>query len=261
MKEVDELLKTMDALRDPATGCPWDREQTNTTILPYTLEEVYELAEAIAKNNTDAIRDELGDLLFQVVFYSRIASEAGQFTFADVAAGINHKLQRRHPHVFGDEKIDTAEQQNLSWEKIKAAERELSGHSDSGILNSISSALPALICATKLQKKAATVGFDWDELAPVLDKIEEEIGEIRDALDNGADRAKLQDEIGDVLFACANLARHLHVDAETALMSTNSKFRKRFAYIESELAKQGRSIEQSSLEEMEQLWQQAKGSR
>ncbi len=259
MKEVDELLKTMDALRDPATGCPWDREQTNTTILPYTLEEVYELAEAIANTDADAIRDELGDLLFQVVFYSRIASEAGQFNFGDVTAGINRKLQRRHPHVFGDEKIATAEQQNLSWEKIKAGERELAGHIDTGILDSVSSALPALICATKLQKKAAGVGFDWDQLAPVLDKINEELAEIREVLEQGADQAKLQDEVGDVLFACVNLARHLQVDAETALMSTNSKFRKRFAYIESKLAKQGRTTEQASLEEMEQLWQQAKG--
>ena len=258
MNEVDELLNTMDALRDPHTGCPWDRQQTNETILPHTIEEVYELAGAIAAADVDMVRDELGDLLFQVVFYSRIASEAGHFNFADVAAGINSKLLRRHPHVFGNEKIETAEQQNLSWEKIKARERELSGRMDTGLLDSVSSALPALISAIKLQKKAATVGFDWGKPWPVLDKIEEEIGEIREALDNGADKARLQDEIGDVLFACANLARHLRIDAETALMSTNTKFRKRFAYIESELARQGRTTEQASLEEMETLWQKAK---
>lgn len=258
MKEVDELLKTMDALRDPVSGCPWDREQTNATILPYTIEEVYELAEAIGNDAADAIRDELGDLLFQVVFYSRMASEAGQFTFAEVVNSINNKLRRRHPHVFGDEKVDSSAQQTLSWEKIKTRERELAGQTHTGLLDSVGTAMPALICASKLQKKASTVGFDWVELAPVLDKIEEEIAEIREVLQQGADQAKLQDEAGDLLFACANLARHMQVDAETALMSTNRKFRKRFAYIESELARHNRTTEQASLDEMEQLWQQAK---
>lgn len=261
MKEVDELLKTMDALRDPVDGCPWDREQINATILPHTIEEVYELAEAISTNDVDAIRDELGDLLFQIVFYARMADEAGQFSFRDVAAGINAKLLRRHPHVFGDEEIATAKQQTLSWEQIKRRERELAGRAANGLLDSVSNAMPALICASKLQKKAATVGFDWGEPGPVLDKIAEEIGEIREAMANDADREKLRDEAGDLLFACVNLARHLDVDAETALMSTNRKFRQRFAYIESELAKQGRTTEQASLEEMEQLWQQAKGVR
>lgn len=260
MKQVDELLKTMDTLRDPIHGCPWDREQTRETILPYTIEEVYELAEAIGQGDPVAIRDELGDLLFQIVFYSRMASEAGQFAFADVAESINTKLQRRHPHVFGDEQIDTADQQSQSWEKIKARERAQSGRADSGLLDSVSTAMPALLCATKLQKKAATVGFDWGDPIPVLDKIEEEIGELRAALAQGADPLRLQDETGDILFACVNLARHVKVDPETALMSTNRKFRKRFAYIESELAKQGRTTEQASLEEMEALWQQAKDS-
>lgn len=259
MKDVEALLRTMRALRDPVNGCPWDREQTNATILPYTIEEVYELAEAIGSNTSVAIRDELGDLLFQIVFYAQMADEAGQFTFNDVAAGINHKLQRRHPHVFGDEKIDTADQQTLSWERIKARERELAGRADTGLLDSVSTAMPALISATKLQKKAATVGFDWGEPGPILDKIAEEIGELREAMAQGAEQGKLQDETGDLLFACVNLARHLQVDAETALMSTNRKFRQRFAYIESELAKQGRTTEEASLEEMERLWQQAKG--
>lgn len=261
MKEVDELLKTMDALRDPVSGCPWDREQTNATILPHTIEEVYELAEAIGTGDTNAIRDELGDLLFQIVFYARMANETGQFRFSDVAAGINDKLLRRHPHVFGNEKIDTTEQQTQSWEQIKQRERELAGRASKGLLDSVSTAMPALICASKLQKKAATVGFDWGEPGPVLDKIAEEIGEIREAMAAGADREKLRDEAGDLLFACVNLARHLDVDAETALMSTNRKFRQRFAYIESELVKQGRTTEQASLEEMEELWQQAKSVR
>jgi len=258
MKELDDLLQTMVALRDPDTGCPWDRQQNNSTILPYTIEEVYELAEAIAKADSSSIRDELGDLLFQIVFYAQMAKEDGQFSFADVANSINQKLKRRHPHVFGNDKLETSAQQSLSWETIKAQERAQSGKTDTGLLDSVSAAMPALICATKLQKKAATVGFDWKDLAPVIDKINEELGEIREAIDSGADRNKLQDEVGDVLFACANLARHLHVDAETALMSTNDKFRKRFAYIESELARQGRTTAQTTLEEMEQLWQLAK---
>ncbi len=259
MKEIDELLQTMAALRDPDTGCPWDRQQNNSTILPYTIEEVYELAEAIAKADTRSIRDELGDLLFQIVFYAQMADENKQFSFAEVADSINQKLKRRHPHVFGNDKFESTTQLSMSWETIKAQERAQSGKTDTGLLDSVSAAMPALICATKLQRKAATVGFDWEHLAPVIDKINEELGEIREAIDSGADRIKLQDEVGDVLFACVNLARHLQVDAETALMSTNSKFRKRFAYIESELARQGRNTSQATLEEMEQLWQLAKG--
>jgi MazG family protein len=250
----------MDTLRDPIHGCPWDKEQTRETILPYTIEEVYELAEAIGQGDPSAIRDELGDLLFQIVFYARMASEAGQFDFADVADSINTKLRRRHPHVFGNAQIHTADQQSQSWEQIKADERAQAGHVDGGLLDTVSSAMPALMCANKLQKKAATVGFDWGDPIPVLDKIEEEIGELRAALAQGADPARLQDETGDILFACVNLARHVKVDPETALMSTNRKFRKRFAYIESALAKQGRTTEQASLEEMEALWQQAKGT-
>lgn len=258
MKELDDLLQTMVALRDPDTGCPWDRQQNNSTILPYTIEEVYELAEAIAKENSSSIRDELGDLLFQIVFYAQMAKEDGQFSFADVANSINQKLKRRHPHVFRNDKVETSAQLSMSWETIKAQERAQSGKTDTGLLDSVSAAMPALICATKLQEKAATVGFDWEHLAPVIDKIHEELGEIREAIEAGSDRIKLQDEVGDVLFACVNLARHLHVDAETALMSTNSKFRKRFAYIESELARQGRNTSQATLEEMELLWQLAK---
>lgn len=258
MKEMDELLSTMAALRDPVNGCPWDREQTNATILPHTIEEMYELAEAIGSNDPHAIRDELGDLLFQIVFYARMASEAGQFDFADVATSINQKLLRRHPHVFANERIDTAAQVKVSWEKIKQQEREQAGRAPAGLLDTVSTALPALIVANKLQKKAATVGFDWGEPGPILDKIEEEIGELRDAMQQGADIEKLRDEMGDLLFACVNLARHLDVEPETALMSTNRKFRNRFAYIEAELAKQGRTTAEATLEQMEALWQEAK---
>jgi MazG family protein len=261
MNEVNELLKIMDKLRDPVHGCPWDREQTNATILPHTLEEVYELAEAIGRDDQHAIRDELGDLLFQIVFYARMASEAGQFSFTDVVSSIIGKLVRRHPHVFGTERLDTAGQVSLSWEKIKARERTAGGQSDGGLLGNVSDTLPALLVAVKLQNKAATVGFDWDHVDPVLDKIKEELGEIEEVIAGGADRNKVAEELGDLLFACANLARHTGVSAETALMSANRKFRERFAYIESQLARQGRTTEQASLEEMEVLWQEAKNVR
>jgi len=261
MNNVDELLGIMDTLRDPDRGCPWDRVQTNATILPHTLEEVYELAEAIGNANSSAIKDELGDLLFQIVFYSKLASEAGQFNFTDVVSNISEKLKRRHPHVFGENKLHTPGQVSLSWEKIKAAERQSAGQVKQGLLDNISNALPALITAAKLQNKAATVGFDWDHVDPVIDKIREELAEICEALDEGADKDKLSEEIGDLLFACVNLARHTEVNAETALMSANRKFRERFAYIESQLALQGKTTEQASLDEMEALWQKAKSVR
>jgi len=259
MNNLDELLNIMEKLRDPDSGCPWDLQQSNATILPHTLEEVYELVEAISANDYSSIKDELGDLLFQIIFYAQMASEAGHFNFSDVVTNINEKLVRRHPHVFDNKSIQTADQQSASWESIKKHERQLSGKGkDEGLLDSISNALPALICAAKLQKKAATVGFDWGQPEPVLDKIEEEIAEIREVLTEGQDRERLQDEIGDVLFACANLARHFNIEPEIALMSSNRKFRKRFAYIESQLTLQGSSLDQASLEQMEVLWNEAK---
>jgi nucleoside triphosphate diphosphatase len=261
MNNLDELLNIMEKLRDPDSGCPWDLQQSNTTILPHTLEEVYELAEAINANDYASIKDELGDLLFQIVFYAQMASEAGHFNFSDVVSNINEKLVRRHPHVFDDKQIKSADEQSVSWESIKQHEREQSGKGHHGLLDSVSNALPALVCAAKLQKKAATVGFDWGRPEPVLDKIEEEIAEIREVLAQGADKARLEDEIGDVLFACANLARHFNIEPEIALMSSNRKFRKRFAYIESQLTLQGDTLEQASLEQMEVLWNEAKRVR
>jgi ATP diphosphatase len=261
MNNLDELLNIMEKLRDPDSGCPWDLQQSNATILPHTLEEVYELAEAISANDYSSIKDELGDLLFQIIFYAQMASEAGHFNFSDVVTNINEKLVRRHPHVFDDKKIKSADEQSVSWESIKQQEREQSGKGYHGLLDSISNALPALVCAAKLQKKAATVGFDWGRPEPVLDKIAEEIAEIREVLAEGADKARLEDEIGDVLFACANLARHFNIEPEIALMSSNRKFRKRFAYIESQLTLQGSSLEQASLEQMEVLWNEAKRVR
>ncbi|MEX2488992.1 MAG: nucleoside triphosphate pyrophosphohydrolase [Pseudomonadales bacterium] len=258
MNDVDELLKIMDRLRDPQSGCPWDLQQTNTTILPYTLEEIYELAEAISDNDNAAIKDELGDLLFQIMFYSRMASEAGHFSFGDVVRNISEKLVRRHPHVFGESNIHTADEQSISWEQIKQRERESAGQTDTGLLDNISSAMPALICAMKLQKKAASVGFDWGQPEPVMDKIREELDEIREVMDEGAEQTRLREEVGDLLFACANLARHLKVDPEYALMGANRKFRQRFGHIESQLTRQGRSLEEADLDEMEALWQEAK---
>ena len=258
MKDVDDLLKIMAILRDPVKGCPWDRQQTHTSILPFTIEEVYELAEAIQQNDVDAIRDELGDLLFQIVFYSQMSSESGDFEFTDVVKNLGEKLKRRHPHVFGEENFNTVAQQSLSWEMIKTKEGKVSSDENHGLLENISPALPALIHALKLQKKAATVGFDWGETGPVLEKIEEEILEIRDEMKTEIDKDRLAEEIGDVLFACVNFARHVGVDAETALMAANRKFKDRFKYIETQLAAQGKTLDEASLEEMEQLWQQAK---
>jgi MazG family protein len=258
MKELAELLKIMSTLRDPVNGCPWDREQTHASILPFTIEEVYELAEAIQSGNHDAMRDELGDLLFQIVFYCQMSGEAGGFVFRDIVNNINEKLVRRHPHVFGDEKIESAGEQSLSWEKIKSEERRQSSTGDEGLLDSVSRALPSLIHALKLQKKAATVGFDWEQPGPVLDKIEEEVGELREELRLRNDREALTGEVGDLLFACVNFARHAGVDPETALMQTNRKFRTRFAYIETQLSARGKSLEDAGLDEMEALWEEAK---
>jgi len=259
MRTLSRLIEIMKQLRDPEAGCPWDREQTIPSILPYTLEEVYELADAIERNDYPAIRDELGDLLFHLVIYARMAEEAGRFDFDAVAGGIVAKLERRHPHVFADAHVDSAAAQSVAWEKLKAEERRAGG-TGARFLDGISAAMPAMLRALKLQKRAATVGFDWTEPGPVLDKVGEELEEIRSAMVAGAPAPVIAGEVGDLLFAVINCARHLGVDPELALRSTNTKFERRFDAIEAELKARGRSLEQASLEEMEVLWQAAKNS-
>ncbi len=255
--DISQLIAIMAKLRDPSKGCPWDREQDFLTIAPYTIEEAYEVADAVSRGDMEDLRDELGDLLFQVVFHARMAEEAGEFAFADVVAAIVEKMIRRHPHVFGNEEVADAEAQTRAWEEHKAAERRAKGQHYS-LLDGVTLGLPALSRAQKLQKRAARVGFDWPEVDGVLDKIAEELEEVRAEIDTG-DQAALQGEIGDLLFACVNLARYAGVDPENALRMTNEKFGRRFRYIEEVLRGQGREIEQCPLEEMDALWNEAKG--
>jgi nucleoside triphosphate diphosphatase len=254
------LLAVMAWLRDRQHGCPWDIDQTFKTIAPYTIEEAYEVADAIERHDMPALKEELGDLLLQVVYHSQMASEAGAFRFEDVAAAIADKMVDRHPHVFGDLKIADADAQTVSWEARKAAERaKKGGEQPAGALDGVARALPALLRAEKIQKRAARVGFDWKTIGPVIDKIEEELGELRQEIEAGTtDPARVTDELGDVLFAVANLARHCKVDPEAALRSTNNKFEKRFRYVEQQLAIQGKKPAEATLEEMEALWQEAK---
>ena len=254
---IDALLEVMRRLRDPDTGCPWDKEQTFATIAPYTVEESYEVADAIARDDMRDLKEELGDLLFQVVFHSRIAEEAGLFNFDDVAKGMADKLIRRHPHVFGDASHRTADEQTLAWEQVKAEERK--AKDKGGILDDVPIGLPALTRAAKLTKRAARVGFDWPSLGEVLDKLDEETQELKAEIAAG-DYGKACAELGDLLFVMANLARKLEVEPEDALRLTNTKFVRRFEAIEAALKAQGRSPEQSSLAEMDALWNAAKST-
>jgi ATP diphosphatase len=244
----------MARLRAP-DGCPWDRVQDFASIAPYTVEEGYEVAEAIGQKDRVALRDELGDLLFQVVYHSRMAEEDGDFAFPDVVKSISDKMIRRHPHVFGEEAARDAAAQTEAWERQKAAER--AARSEVGTLSGVAVNLPALARAAKLTRRAARVGFDWPDAAQVLDKLEEEASELRAELPK-ADPARLADEVGDLLFVLANLARKLDLDPETCLRGANAKFERRFGAIEDGLAAEGRSPSDASLEEMEALWQSAK---
>ncbi|UKV16599.1 nucleoside triphosphate pyrophosphohydrolase [Thalassospiraceae bacterium SW-3-3] len=261
-KAINALLDVMARLRDPDGGCPWDLEQNFATIAPYTIEEAYEVADAIAQNDMSELREELGDLLLQVVFHSQMASEEGHFTFEDVANSIVSKMIVRHPHVFGDGDAKTTDGVNQTWEKIKAAERaekaETRGHERHSALDGVASALPALMRAEKLTKRAARVGFDWPSTDEVFDKLHEEIGELQAELTQNPDQDRIEDELGDMLFVMANLARKLGVDPEVALRRANHKFTRRFHFIENELARDGRSASQSDLEEMDALWNDAK---
>jgi ATP diphosphatase len=253
--ELRRLLDIMAALRDPASGCPWDREQTFETIAPYTIEEAYEVADAIARRDFAHLPDELGDLLFQVVYHARMAEEAGRFSFADVARTIADKMVRRHPHVFGDAAARDAAAQTAAWEAQKSVER--AARAETGVLAGVPLALPALTRAQKLTARAARVGFDWPDAAAVLDKLEEETAELRAELAD-ADPARLADEVGDLLFVLANLARKLKLDPEECLRQANAKFMRRFTAVEHRLADAGKTPADSTLEEMEAAWQVVK---
>ncbi len=254
------LIDVMARLRDPETGCPWDREQTFDTIAPYTIEEAYEVADAIASGDRTALKDELGDLLFQVVYYAQMSREEGGFDFDAIATHEAEKMIRRHPHVFGDPDISDAAAQTRAWESHKAAERaeKAKTKGPESVLDGVAMALPALIRAEKLTKRAACVGFDWPSIDEVFDKIDEELAEAREEVENDAPRARMEDEIGDLLFAVANLARKLGIDPETALRGTNDKFTRRFHHIEAELRARGKTPAQSDLAEMDALWNEAK---
>lgn len=258
IRRIDALLAIMARLRDPERGCPWDVEQTFASIAPYTLEEAYEVADAIERGDLGDLKDELGDLLLQVVFHSQMAAEARAFSFADVVEAICSKMIRRHPHVFGDATVASADAQTTAWEEHKRRERAERGPAAGGLLGDVPIALPALVRALKLQKRAASVGFDWRERAPIMAKLAEEIGELNEAIDAGAPRAKLTDELGDILFVVANLARHLGVDPEEALRATNAKFVRRFAHVEAAVAASGRKLGEASLAEMDAAWDEAK---
>lgn len=262
-KTLADLLDVMAALRTPVSGCPWDLEQTFATIAPYTIEEAYEVADAIEKQDLSALKEELGDLLLQVVYHARMAEEAGAFDFADVADGITRKMLRRHPHVFGSEAERAAGAAPGFWERIKTEEKKVAGPTDTdpsaSILDDVPPALPALTRAVKLQDKAAKVGFDWPVLGPVFDKLKEELAELEQALAAGAGRDnRTAEEFGDLLFVVANVARHLKLDPEAALRAANQKFIRRFQRIEALLARSGRTPAQSDLAEMDRLWDQAK---
>jgi len=258
---MQRLLAVMAQLRNPQGGCPWDLQQNFATIAPYTIEEAYEVADAIERQDMVALKDELGDLLLQVVFHVQMAREAGRFDFTDVAAGIAEKMIRRHPHVFGDVSIETAEAQTKAWEEHKENERRAKATAEgraASVLDGVAAGLPALMRALKLQRRAARVGFDWPRVQDVFVKIDEELTEIKTELQENPAPERLLDEVGDLLFAVVNLARHLEVDPEAALRHANGKFEWRFRQVEDQLAAAGRDPADASLGELEALWQHAK---
>ncbi len=255
---LERLLAIMARLRDPDGGCAWDLQQTFASIAPYTLEEAYEVADAIERNDLSDLKEELGDLLLQVVFHARMAEEQGAFAFEDVATAICDKMVRRHPHVFGEAAYDGVAEQGAAWETIKAAERAAKGAHRSGVLDDVPAGLPGLVRAAKLTGRAARVGFDWPDALAIMDKLREETAELEAEIASG-DKAKAREELGDLLFVCANLARKLDVDPEDTLRAANAKFIRRFGFIERALAAQGRRPEQSDLAEMDALWDEAKG--
>ncbi len=255
---IEALLDIMARLRDPQDGCPWDVKQDFASIAPYTIEEAYEVADAIERGDMDDLKDELGDLLLQVVFHAQMAKEEGLFDFSDVVRAICEKMIRRHPHVFGDEEQRSAGSVKGRWEEIKAEEKAAKGAKQASILDDVPLSLPALVRAIKLQNRAARVGFDWPDTSQVIDKLNEEMLELSAELAKGGDADRLEDEMGDLLFVYANLARHLNVDPEAALRRANAKFRRRFGRIEEKLAAAGKRPEDSTLEEMDAFWNEAK---
>lgn len=257
MNALDRLLGIMKTLRDPQHGCPWDREQTWASIAPYTLEETWEVLDAISREDFDDLQGELGDLLFQIVFYAQMANEEGRFNFDDICNTISDKLERRHPHVFGDVQVSDSKEVLANWEQIKTGERaEKARHS---ALDDIPRAMPALMRAHKIQKRCSNVGFDWHTLGPVVDKVYEEIDEVMyEAKQAVIDPQKLEEEIGDLLFATVNLSRHLGSKAETTLQKANDKFERRFRQVEQIIAGQGMQMTEATLEQMESAWQQVK---
>lgn len=252
--DIRALLDVMARLRDPATGCPWDREQDFRSIAPYTIEEAYEVADAIERESAEDLKEELGDLLLQVIYHAQMAKEADWFAFSDVIQAIVDKMIRRHPHVFGDEQITDSATQTLAWEEHKAREKP----QHTSVLDGVTAALPALTRSVKLQRRASRIGFDWPSPDQVLEKITEELEEVRAELTGDNDLERITEEMGDLLFACTNLARHLGVDPETALRYANQKFERRFRQIEAELRMQGRDPADTPLEELDALWEQAK---
>lgn len=259
--KIEELLAVMERLRDPENGCPWDRQQNYESIAPYTIEEAYEVADAIDRKDIKALKSELGDLLFQVVFHARIAEEDNDFSFNDVVETITEKMVRRHPHVFSDMSFEDAEAQTANWEAHKEQERSKKAKKEGrlvSVLEDVPVNLPSLMRAEKLTKRAARVGFDWPETAQVVAKIDEELAEVKAEISDNASLNRIEDEIGDLLFTVANLARHFKLDPEHALKRTNRKFIDRFQYVERSLNEAGERPESVSLERMESLWQDAK---
>lgn len=261
-RPMDQLLEIMATLRNPVGGCPWDLEQSFATIAPHTIEEAYEVADAIANDDMEGLRDELGDLLFQSVFHAQMAREQGFFSFDDVVNGVIDKMIRRHPHVFGDQSIATAEAQTASWEDIKALERAAKSKAadsrDDSALAGVIAGLPALTRAEKIQKRAARVGFDWSDAISVIAKLREETRELEMEIEDGGSNDRLTDELGDVLFVCVNLARKLGIDAESALRGANHKFETRFRHMEQQLRERGLNLQEMDLEGLEEAWQATK---